>query len=112
MNEIEKEQNAPQTDSCRLQNRSKMEKKMNRQEHLDWCKERALKHCENGEALMAWLSFRSDMRKHELTREHIALPIGDQICGNFLQSPETMIAIELMNLTGVLNIRRFIEGFN
>jgi hypothetical protein len=85
---------------------------MNREEHLEWCKERALKYCEDGKPIMAWISFRSDMSKHEETRDHIALTIGDKLCGFFLQSPETINAIEIMNLPGAFNMRKFIEGFN
>jgi hypothetical protein len=86
--------------------------KMTREEHLQWAKERALKYCDNKQPLAAWISFRSDMSKHGETRNHIALPMGDEMFSFFLQSPESVEAIQIMNNPGPFNIRRFIEGFN
>jgi hypothetical protein len=43
---------------------------MNRTEHLAWAKTRALEYVARGELGEAYLSFRSDMNKHEELREH------------------------------------------
>ncbi len=65
---------------------------MKRSEHLKWAKDRALKET-NG--LRMWVSFQSDMLKHEELREHIAL--------------ELFFTIDLMNKSAV---EKFIDGFN
>jgi hypothetical protein len=72
---------------------------MNRNEHLAWCKERALGYCDAGDVNQAWASFVSDMRKHEETANHDGLMLGAQLLfGGFHDRPAEM--------------RRFIEGFN
>lgn len=72
---------------------------MNRQEHLDWAKERALKYCENGDWVNAWASFVSDMSKHDELKNHVALELGAmQVFGGLISDTPSM--------------RHFIEGFN
>ena len=44
-----------------------------RDEHLTWCKQRALEYESPADA---WGSFVSDMGKHEGTRQHPALTLG------------------------------------
>ncbi len=47
--------------------------KMTREEHLQWCKDRALEYVEEGDLTQAFTSFQSDMRKHKETEDHSAL---------------------------------------
>lgn len=49
---------------------------MNRAEHLQWCKDRAIEYARRGDIQGAYASFCSDMRKHEETESHIALDMG------------------------------------
>jgi hypothetical protein len=65
-----------------------------RKEHLEWCKKRAMEYIERGESMDAWLSFLSDMGKHEGTANHPALLLGMQ-----------------MQMAGH-QIEKFINGFN
>lgn len=83
-----------------------MEKQMTRSEHLDWARKRALEFCDKGESLNAWISFRSDMAKHDELRDHIALEIGDKIYGPSLLAGKPAFS------NGVIGLRNFIEGFN
>jgi len=71
---------------------------MNRQEHLQWCKDRALEYVEAGDNQQAMSSMISDLRKHAETESsaQIAFPLG-------------MIAMQ----SGSDNeMRKFINGFN
>lgn len=47
-----------------------------REEHLQWCKDRALEYVEQNDLTQAFNSFMSDMGKHNETSDHIALPLG------------------------------------
>jgi len=49
---------------------------MNRAEHLQWCKDRALKYVKENDVKNAFESFQSDMKKHPETNAHIGLEIG------------------------------------
>ncbi len=71
---------------------------MTRDEHMNWCKERALEYVENGDLPSAITSMLSDLGKHEETRG-----VG-----------ETMAPLGLFEATGgsADSVRRFIEGFN
>ena len=72
---------------------------MNRQEHLEWCKQRAIEYVEACETENAFVSFQSDMRKHKETENHSSLELMTQMFfGGMLSSPAQM--------------RKFIEGFN
>lgn len=70
---------------------------MTRQEHMDWCKKRALEYLDKGDVANAVASMLSDLSKH----------------------PETTIPPEL-SMIGMLSVmsndrdgaRRFIVGFN
>lgn len=55
---------------------------MNRQEHLDWCKQRALEYLNRNEPMKAWTSFGSDMNKHDETRDHMDLFVGMEMLIN------------------------------
>ena len=72
---------------------------MNRQEHMDWCKERALEYVDKGDVQNAWASMVSDIGKHDETRGHPALEMGTlMFMQGALKNPEEM--------------RDFINGFN
>lgn len=72
---------------------------MNREEHLDWCKARALEYADSGELTEAFSSMVSDLRKHPETENHGAIALMfAQLMAGFLDTPE--------------NMRKFIEGFN
>jgi len=72
---------------------------MNRQEHLDWCKQRALEYANNGDMTNAFASFNSDMGKHPETTGHMALQMGAMLLtGGHLSTQDQMV--------------EWIEGFN
>lgn len=70
-----------------------------RQEHLKWCKQRALEYCDAGDVNQALASMCSDLGKHAETQGHSAIQLG-----------------LMLYLAGQLNtpreMRKFIEGFN
>ena len=72
---------------------------MNRQEHLQWCKDRALEYVEDGDVTQAFASFQSDMTKHEETQGHMALELG------------TMLLVS-GNLSTPHQMREWVNGFN
>jgi hypothetical protein len=72
---------------------------MNRQEHLQWCKTRALEYLDTGDTTGCFASMASDLRKHEETADHPALMLG-------------MTLLMTGNLGTVEQMRKFIEGFN
>jgi len=72
---------------------------MNRQEHLEWCKQRAMEYCNNGDLTNAFMSFVSDLGKHEETADHLAIQLGMQLTfGGHLSTQQEM--------------KNFIEGTN
>lgn len=72
---------------------------MNRQEHLEWCKKRALEYIDMGDVTNTYASMVSDLRKHPETENHAAIEMGvEMMFTGLLATPEKM--------------RRFIEGFN
>ena len=64
-----------------------------RQEHLEWCKARALAYVDRDQLLDACVSMNSDLMKHEETRRHPRIA----------DAP-------IFELTAD-NVRRWIEGF-
>ncbi len=72
---------------------------MNRTEHLQWCKDRALAYVNDGDITNAIASFQSDMGKHDETRTHAALPLMAQLMFSG-------------NLSTTNEVTKFIEGFN
>ncbi len=70
-----------------------------RQEHLEWCKRRALKYVEIDDLKNAFASMTSDLRKHAETKNHPAIELG-----------------LMLMLSGGLSTRaemqKFIEDFN
>ena len=65
---------------------------MDRNTHLEWCKQRANEYVEQGDMQQAFASFQSDMTKHPETANHMALEMGTMllISGN-LSSQRQMI---------------------
>ena len=73
--------------------------KTTRQDHLIWCKKRALEYVEINDLNQAFASMASDLRKHKETAEHIGIELGfTLLMNNHLNTPREM--------------RKFIEGFN
>jgi len=68
-------------------------------EHLAWCKQRALEYVDRNDTTQAWMSFMSDMNKHDGTRGHQFLTVGSAMFATgHLREPA--------------DLRRFIEDFN
>lgn len=72
---------------------------MTREEHLDWCKQRALEYVERGDLTSAYGSMVSDLGKHPDTKDHGAVQLG-------------MMLLVAGHLKTAPDMRRFIEGFN
>ncbi len=72
---------------------------MNRQEHLAWCKKRALEYVERDDMKNAFASMASDIGKHEETAGHsgISLGMGLMMAGH---------------LSTASKVKEWIEGFN
>ena len=72
---------------------------MNRAEHLERCKTRALRYVDAGHTQNAFASMVSDLRKHSDTRDHLgAAPGTMQLMSGFLNSSQ--------------EVRAWIEGFH
>ena len=72
---------------------------MTRAEHIQWCKDRALKYCDMNEVDNAWGSMVSDLGKHDETKGHLAIELG--------------IMLKMGgNLNSVEKMKEFILGFN
>ena len=70
-----------------------------REEHMDWCKRRALEYADAGDPAEAYSSMVSDIGKHPETAGHSAIQLGAMLLfGGQLNTPKAM--------------RDFIEGFN
>lgn len=64
---------------------------MSRQEHLQWCKDRAMEYVKKGDMQQAFASFQSDMTKHPETDGHLALQMGTMLLmGGHLGTPQAM----------------------
>jgi hypothetical protein len=70
-----------------------------RQEHLDWCKRRALEYAERGDIFQAITSMGSDLEKHPETKGHRGTEIG-------------VMLLMTGGLSTVEDAKRFINGFN
>ena len=72
---------------------------MNRKEHLEWCKTRAIEYINNGDLNGAFVSMLSDMNKHPETEN---------------DPGHTMGMLMLMNgqLSSRQQMLKFINGFN
>lgn len=72
---------------------------MNRAEHLEWCKKRALEYVDNDDIQQAWTSMASDLTKHKETENHAGIMLG-------------MMMLIGGHLSTCQKMRKFIEGFN
>ena len=72
---------------------------MTREEHLNWCKERALEYVEKGDVTNAYASMVSDLNKHPETSGHPAIELG-------------VMLMMSQNLNTKDEMKKFIEGFN
>jgi len=50
-----------------------------RSEHLKWCKLSANKHIDKNELQEAFVSFQSNMSRHQDTTNHLALELGTML---------------------------------
>ena len=72
---------------------------MTRQEHMDWCKTRALQYVDSGDLNGGFASMVSDLEKHPETQNHAAIQLGMMLLmGGHLGTQPKM--------------KKFIEGFN
>ena len=72
---------------------------MNRDEHVQWCKDRALEYVDQGDLSSALASMGSDLNKHPDTEGHAGMQMGIMLlAGGHLSSDHEM--------------RKFIQGFN
>jgi hypothetical protein len=72
---------------------------MTRQEHLDWCKQRALEYVQQGDFEQAVTSMLSDLQTHPETQDHCGIELGMHV----------MFGSQLNTRAEVI---RFINGFN
>jgi len=72
---------------------------MTRNEHLQWCKDRALEYVDAGDLPQAFASMCSDLSKHSETAGHIGIELG-------------MGLMMIGNLNTSDKMRKFIRGFN
>ena len=72
---------------------------MTRNEHLEWCKHRALEYLDKGDIQNGITSMLSDMNKHEETK------LG---AGNIL----AMLGMQAIMNNDMAAARRFVVGFN
>ncbi len=72
---------------------------MNREEHLEWCKERAMEYVDSGDLQDAWASMASNLGKHDGTKDHPAIMLG-------------MMMLMGGNLSTAKKMKQFILGFN
>lgn len=70
-----------------------------REEHLAWCKERALAYADAGDDTNAFASMVSDLGKHPDTEGHAGMELG-------------MMLLVAGQLSAPGEMRKFIEGFN
>jgi hypothetical protein len=72
---------------------------MNRNEHLDWCKKRAIAYIDAGDLNGAFTSMISDLGKHSETASHAGIELGAGMLFSGI-----MLTEDLM--------RKYIEDFN
>lgn len=71
---------------------------MTRQQHLEWCKKRALEYLDKGDVQNAVTSMMSDMQKHDETK--------------FNSPTLNMLGIMAIRSGDIHEARRYIVGFN
>ena len=74
---------------------------MTRDEHLQWCKDRAHEYADQGDGKGAVTSMLSDLNKHEETRGSL-----DSL------APLAIMMLAAGQLSDVHDLKRFIDGFN
>lgn len=72
---------------------------MNRQEHLEWSKKRALEYLDDGDLQQALISMFSDLGKHTELANHVGIELG-------------MMLLVAGQLSTSNQVRDFIMGFN
>ena len=72
---------------------------MDRNDHMTWCKERALEYVDLNDLPSAVASMMSDLTKHPETKESAQGPLG-------------MFGIMAATNGNTDQVRRFIDGFN
>ncbi len=72
---------------------------MNRQQHLDWAKQRALEYVDGNDLTAAFSSMVSDLGKHDELCDHVAIELG-------------LMLLISGNLSTNRDMREFINGFN
>jgi len=72
---------------------------MNRQEHLQWSKDRAIQILNEGDVAGSYSSFMCDMNDHPELANHLALEMG-------------MMLLFGGQLSTYSEMKNFIEGFN
>jgi hypothetical protein len=71
---------------------------MTRDEHLEYCKTRALEYVDGGDVRSGFSSMVSDLNKHDETKDHAGIYLGfDLLRSGHLESPD--------------NMRKFIKDF-
>lgn len=78
---------------------------MTRQEHMQWCKDRALEYVAQGDFDQALASMVSDLGKHADTKGSVQI-------GAMLGFAEVAAAKKLPGPHGKSRMKKFIEGFN
>lgn len=76
-----------------------MAEQISREEHVQWCKDRAMEYIKKGDINQGLTSMFSDLKKHEKTREHPAIQIG-------------LGLMMIGNLGTASEAEKFIQGFN
>ena len=71
----------------------------NRDEHVEWCKQRACEYLERGDVMQAFTSMGSDLDKHPDTKDHPGVKIGLNL-------------LMIGSLSTVPEMRHFIDGFH
>lgn len=62
-----------------------------KEQHIEWCKKRALEYVDAGNLKNAFLSFQSDMRKHDETENHSFLELFSlEYFAGHLKTPKEM----------------------
>ena len=72
---------------------------LTREEHITWCKERALEYVDAGDVHNAWVSLVSDLNKHPETEGHQGIELG-------------LMMLASGNLSTPSEMQKFIVGFN
>lgn len=70
-----------------------------RQEHVEWCKQRANQYIDAGDITNAYSSIASDLQGHPETANHVGIQLG-------------MMEMMAGRLGTLDEMRKFIDGFN